>query len=42
METYTWEVLPDELRAESVVEQLVREYDWCLGQLERRGLRNPE
>jgi sugar phosphate isomerase/epimerase len=38
METYTWEVLPEELRAGSVVEQLVREYDWCLGQLARRGL----
>ena len=31
METYTWEVLPEELRAKSVVDQLVREYDWCLG-----------
>jgi hypothetical protein len=40
METYTWEVLPEELRAGSVVEQLVREYDWCLGQLARRGLVN--
>jgi len=39
METYTWEVLPEELRAKSVVEQLVREYDWCLGQLAKRGLR---
>jgi hypothetical protein len=38
METYTWEVLPEELRAESVVEQLVREYEWCLGELGRRGL----
>jgi hypothetical protein len=40
METYTWEVLPRELRAASVVEQLVREYDWCLDQLARRGLRS--
>jgi len=39
METYTWEVMPDELRAKSVVDQLVREYDWCLDQLGRRGLR---
>jgi len=39
METYTWEVLPDELRAQSVVEQLVHEYDWCLAQLAERGLR---
>jgi hypothetical protein len=38
METYTWEVLPEGLRAKSVVEQLVREYEWCLGQLARRGL----
>jgi len=38
METYTWEVLPEELRAKSVVEQLVSEYEWCLGQLARRGL----
>jgi hypothetical protein len=41
METYTWEVLPDELRADSVVEQLVREYNWCFSQLEQRGLRGP-
>ena len=40
METYTWEVLPEELRAKSVVEQLVREYDWCLAQLAQRGLCN--
>lgn len=40
METYTWEVLPPELRARSVVEQLVHEYEWCLGQLTRRGLRD--
>jgi len=38
METYTWEVLPEELRAKSVVEQLVREYDWCLKQLAHRGM----
>jgi len=38
METYTWEVLPEELRAKSVVEQLVREYEWCLKQLGQRGL----
>jgi len=40
METYTWEVLPEELRATSVAEQLVREYAWCLGQLAQRGLWN--
>ncbi len=38
METYTWEVLPEELRAKSVVEQLVREYDWTLKELAQRGL----
>jgi sugar phosphate isomerase/epimerase len=39
IETYTWEVLPEELRAKSVVDQLVREYDWCLKELAQRGLR---
>jgi sugar phosphate isomerase/epimerase len=38
METYTWEVLPEELRARTVVEQLIREYDWCLAQLMQRDL----
>jgi sugar phosphate isomerase/epimerase len=38
METYTWEVLPGELRAGSVVEQLVREYEWTLRELAKRGL----
>jgi len=36
METYTWEVLPEELRAASVVDQLVREYEWTLAQWEQR------
>jgi hypothetical protein len=39
METYTWEVLPDELRAKSVVDQLVGEYEWCIDQLAQRDLR---
>ena len=39
METYTWEVLPGDLGSTDVVEQLVREYDWTLGELESRGLR---
>jgi len=30
METYTWEVLPPELRSRDVVGQLVAEYDWTL------------
>lgn len=38
METYTWEVMPAELKNRSVVEQLVSEYDWCLAHLRRRGL----
>ena len=35
-ETYTWEVLPPELKNESVVTQLVREYEWCLRELNQR------
>ncbi|HZF00365.1 MAG TPA: metabolite traffic protein EboE [Methylomirabilota bacterium] len=38
METYTWEVLPPELKSQSVVEQLAAEYDWTLAQLKVRGL----
>jgi hypothetical protein len=38
METYTWEVLPPELKSRSVVEQLVAEYDWTLARLGERGL----
>jgi len=38
METYTWEVLPPELKARSVVEQLAAEYDWTLARLAERGL----
>ncbi|MFP6887991.1 MAG: hypothetical protein VB997_10525, partial [Opitutales bacterium] len=40
METYTWEVLPENLRTGDVVDQIVREYDWTLRQLDKRGLRN--
>jgi hypothetical protein len=40
METYTWEVLPPELKSRSVVEQLVAEYDWTLARLAERGLAN--
>ncbi|MEJ0089658.1 MAG: metabolite traffic protein EboE [Limisphaerales bacterium] len=39
METYTWEVLPPELKSRSVVEQLVAEYDWTLARLAERGLK---
>lgn len=38
METYTWEVLPEPLRSGDVVEQLHKEYDWCLAELRRRAL----
>lgn len=37
METYTWEVLPSEMRL-PVEDQLVHEYTWTLGQLAARGL----
>ncbi|MFK5923383.1 MAG: metabolite traffic protein EboE [Verrucomicrobiota bacterium] len=32
IETYTWAVMPEALRAGDVVDQIVREYEWCLGQ----------
>jgi hypothetical protein len=38
METYTWEVLPQELKNRSVVDQLAAEYDWTLARLAERGL----
>lgn len=38
METYTWEVLPESMRSSDVVEQLIKEYDWTLGELRARGL----
>jgi sugar phosphate isomerase/epimerase len=38
METYTWEVLPPELKNRNVVDQLVAEYDWTLARLRERGL----
>ena len=34
METYTWEVMPQELQAGTVVEQVAREYEWTLEQME--------
>jgi hypothetical protein len=37
METYTWEVLPSELKSRSVVEQVAAEYDWTLARLAERG-----
>jgi hypothetical protein len=38
METYTWEVLPPELKNRSVVDQLIAEYEWTLARLEERGI----
>jgi hypothetical protein len=38
METYTWEVMPPELKNRDVVDQLVAEYDWTLGELRARAL----
>ena len=38
METYTWEVMPPELKNRDVVDQLVSEYDWTLARLAERGL----
>ena len=37
METYTWEVLPPALRSSEVVEQIVKEYQWTLHALSKRG-----
>ena len=38
METYTWAVLPPDLKSASVIVQLVREYEWILPQLAARAL----
>jgi hypothetical protein len=38
METYTWEVLPPELRDPDLVNQLTEEYAWTLARLAERGL----
>ena len=40
IETYTWEVLPEELAEMDVVEQLVKEYIWIFRELDLRGLRS--
>lgn len=37
METYTWEVMPPEMKNRSVVDQLVAEYAWTLRELATRG-----
>ena len=38
METYTWEVMPDDMRSEDVTQQLTREYEWTLAALRSRQL----
>lgn len=38
METYTWEVLPPEIRQSDVVDSIVNEYAWCLEKLRARHL----
>lgn len=38
METYTWEVLPTNLKSLSVVDQLAGEYEWTLARLRERRL----
>jgi hypothetical protein len=38
METYTWEVLPPDMRSATVEDQLAKEYEWTLAQLAARGL----
>lgn len=35
METYTWEVLPEEIRSRDVVDQLEAEYEWTLSEFRR-------
>lgn len=39
METYTWEVLPEAMRSADVVDQLAKEYEWCLAEFGRNGFR---
>jgi hypothetical protein len=34
IETYTWEVMPADLRTRTVVDQIASEYAWCLPRLE--------
>ena len=35
VETYTWDVLPEEFRREGIVSAIVREMEWAAGRLER-------
>ncbi len=38
METYTWEVMPQEMKQQNVVDQLAAEYQWTLAQFAARGI----
>jgi hypothetical protein len=38
METYTWEVMPEPMKHRNVVDQLVAEYQWTLGEFAQRGI----
>ena len=38
METYTWEVLPEDMKNRDVVDQLAGEYEWTLAELRARNL----
>jgi sugar phosphate isomerase/epimerase len=38
METYTWEVMPPELKQRNVVDQLADEYAWTLAEFSKRGI----
>ena len=38
METYTWEVMPAEMKQRNVVDQLAAEYEWTLAQFAARGI----
>jgi sugar phosphate isomerase/epimerase len=38
METYTWEVLPADLKNRSVIDQIAGEYEWTLKHMAARGL----
>jgi sugar phosphate isomerase/epimerase len=42
METYTWEVMPAEMKKRDVVDQLAGEYDWTLKHLADRGFTRAE
>ena len=39
IETYTWEVLPPEVRAADVADMIAEEYRWTLAELAKRGVR---